>query len=326
MRSWNNLNNILQVIFCIAICLLLLGIATDGLRTLGKKAWLPLSPAVFLAGLFVMSILAIVFPKFLGIAPSVDAVLLCCFPLAVLVVFLFRFTQQQRENAQMIGELEAARSMQSLLVPATPPNTPGFAVESVYLPASEVGGDFFQIQAAEDGSLLIVLGDVSGKGLKAAMTVSTIVGALRNEKSRQPSPILANLNRVLHDQITGFVTCCAVLISADGRTTIANAGHLSPYLDGAELTIEAGLPLGIVAEGGYAETHHDLAPGERLTFVSDGVVEAINHKRELFGFNRTQKISSESAEIIANTAKEFGQEDDITVVRVQYMGAEVMSA
>ena len=243
------------------------------------------------------------------------------FVLALLIFLVRRFSLARQKEARLSAELEAARGMQSLLVPVTPPVTPGFTVESVYFPASEVGGDFFQILPADDGSLLIVVGDVSGKGLKAAMTVSTIVGALRNEASRQPARVLANLNRVLHGQITGFATCCAALIRADGVMTIANAGHIPPYRNGEEMAVQGGLPLGIVEAGNYEETRFEIAPGDRLTFVSDGVVEATNVTRELFGFARTQAISREPAQTIAEAAKSFGQEDDISVLSVTRIDA-----
>lgn len=242
--------------------------------------------------------------------------------LVALLGLLFREQQQQaQERALLAGEMQAARSVQSLLVPVTAPNTPGFTVESVYLPASEVGGDFFQIQPGDDGSLLIVVGDVSGKGLKAAMTVSTIIGALRNEPSRQPAEILDHLNRVLHGQIKGFATCCAALITNDGRMAIANAGHIPPYLNGDELRIENGLPLGVVAAGDYGEMSFHLAADDRLTLVSDGVVEATNTKRELFGFERTQAISDRDANSIAQAAQSFGQVDDISVLTVQVLAS-----
>jgi hypothetical protein len=239
------------------------------------------------------------------------------FLLAMLAILINRFARTRREEQRLASELEAARGMQSLLIPARAPSTPGFAVEGVYLPASEVGGDFFQVLPGDDGSLLIVVGDVSGKGLKVAMTVSSIVGALRNERERGPANVLRNLNRVLHGEVKGFVTCCAALITADGTMTLANAGHLSPYLNGEELPVEAGLPLGIVAEADYTERSYQLASGDRLTFVSDGVVEATNDKRELFGFERTRAISGQTAASIAETAKNFGQQDDISVVTVR---------
>jgi serine phosphatase RsbU (regulator of sigma subunit) len=224
--------------------------------------------------------------------------------------------QGQLQREQWKQEMEQARQVQSLLIPVISPSTPGFAVESIYLPAQTVGGDFFQVLPGGDGSLLVVVGDVSGKGLKAAMSVSTIVGALRNEKTRQPADVLRHLNGVLHGQITGFVTCCAALIAADGVMTIANAGHLAPYRNGKELTVEGGLPLGIVEDGSYQETSFQLAPGDRLTFISDGVVEATNEKKELFGFERTQAMSDQPAQFIAAAAQAFGQEDDISVLSV----------
>lgn len=247
------------------------------------------------------------------------------FLVAMVAILVNRFARTRREEERYAGEIEAARTMQSLLIPLTAPSTPGFNVESVYLPASEVGGDFFQVQPGDDGSLLIVVGDVSGKGLKAAMTVSTIVGALRDYPSRQPLEVLGHLNRVLHGQIKGFVTCCAMLIAADGAMTVANAGHIPPYRNGKELAIPSALPLGTIAESGYEETQFELAPGDRLTFVSDGVVEATNAKRELFGFDRAQRISREPVATIAETARRFGQEDDITVVAIQYAGATILA-
>ncbi len=251
-------------------------------------------------------------PFTITIQQAADALFL----LAVLAILVNRFARTRREEERYANEFEAARSVQSLLVPATAPSTPGFTVESIYIPASEVGGDFFQVLPGDDGSLLIVVGDVSGKGLKAAMTVSTIIGALRNETSRQPAEVLAHLNRVLHGQISGFATCSAALIAADCAMTVANAGNLAPYLNGKELAVDSGLPLGILADGSYAETHYELAQGDQLTFVSDGVVEATNEKRELFGFERTQAISKQPAQAIAETAKSFGQEDDISVLSV----------
>jgi phosphoserine phosphatase RsbU/P len=236
------------------------------------------------------------------------------FIFALLLFLIRRFSLARQEETRLSSELESAHNIQSLLFPAEPPVTPGFAIESVYLPASEVGGDFFQIMPANDGSLLVVVGDVSGKGLNAAMTVAAVIGALRGCPMRKPAEVLAYLNRVLHGQITGFVTCTAALIAADGNMTLANAGNLPPYRNGQELDVESGLPLGITPDACYSETTFQLNPNDRLTFVSDGVVEATNERRELFGFHRTQTISTQSASAIAKAAKQFGQQDDITVL------------
>jgi serine phosphatase RsbU (regulator of sigma subunit) len=163
---------------------------------------------------------------------------------------------------------------QQLVAPAA--DIPGYQIQSAYAPAKHVGGDFFRIAPDSDGSLLLVVGDVSGKGLKAAMTVSAIMGALRGCTSRHPTAILHYLNSVLCGQIGGFVTCCATLIAEDGSVTFANAGNPAPYHNGQEMRVEAGLPLGLLASAIYSETFYHLAPNDRLTFVSDGVVEATN--------------------------------------------------
>ena len=101
---------------------------------------------------------------------------------------------------------------------------------------------------------------------------------------------------------------------------MANAGHLSPYRRGEEIKLESGLPLGLTSDAEYAETVLELAPGDTLTMLSDGVVEAMNPQHQLFGFERTQAISTQSARTIAAAAQEFGQEDDITVLTLKRMG------
>lgn len=255
-------------------------------------------------------------PYPVSLGPLTDLV----FVLALLVFLIRRFALSRAHEERFGAEMEAARQVQHLLLPDRPPATPGFAVETAYLPAQEVGGDFWQIAPGADGSLLAVVGDVSGKGLQAAMSVSTIVGALRGEEERRPAEVLARLNRVLCGQISGFVTCCAVLLEADGRGVIANAGHLSPYCGGKEMEVEGGLPLGVVADAEYAERAFGLRVGEELVFVSDGVVEATGPRGVMFGFGRTEEISRERAGYIAETARAFGQNDDITVIAVRWLG------
>jgi Stage II sporulation protein E (SpoIIE) len=299
---------------------LLLWVTYRGILKNKAEGWLAI-PAVVLVAISVYQVELLVlhvpvtfFPFGLAVSISQIAAMLS---LGIITILLIRrFLRSQREREQWKLEMEQARQVQSLLIPSTTPVTPGFAVESVYLPASSVGGDFFQIRPADDGSLLIVVGDVSGKGLKAAMTVSAIVGGLRGCTLKSPAEMLVYLNQILYGQVGGFVTCCAAVISRDGKLTLANAGHPSPYRNGDELPTVGGLPLGIVADCNYDETTYQLAPGDRLTFVSDGVVEATNEKRELFGFARTQQISNQSATTIAETAQKFGQEDDITVVTI----------
>jgi hypothetical protein len=218
-----------------------------------------------------------------------------------------------RARDELRVEFEAAREIQEQMV-APAMDAPGFRLESAYLPAKRVGGDFFRTLPEADGSVMIVVGDVSGKGLKAAMTLSAIMGALRDYPSRQPCEVLAHLNHALYGQIGGFVTCCAALVAEDGTMTLANAGNPPPYCNGEDLAVEPGLPLGLLGEVSYAETRYQLAPGDRLTFVSDGVVEATSPEGELYGFERSRAISNQTANTIAETAARFGQEDDITVV------------
>jgi serine phosphatase RsbU (regulator of sigma subunit) len=124
------------------------------------------------------------------------------------------------------------------------------------------------------------------------------------------------LNRGLFGQIIGFVTCCVARIAQDGSATIANAGNLAPYINGTELSLGPSLPLGLSATAEYEEQPFRLEPGQTLTFVSDGVIEARNASGELYGFDRTQAISNQPANAIAEAATQFGQEDDITVLSV----------
>lgn len=229
-----------------------------------------------------------------------------------------------REGAVLRVELEAAREMQQALVTAVP-DTPGFAVRAVYSPAAQVGGDFYRVVPAANGGLLLVVGDVSGKGLRAAMTVSAIMGALRTIRSESPAAILGELNRSLTGQLRGgFVTCCVARISVDGNGSISNAGHLAPYLEGRELELANGLPLGIATDIEYTDQAFAVTPGQRLTFLSDGVIEARNSAGELFGFERTAAIVTCAAEKIANAAQAFGQEDDITVLTLAFVPANVL--
>ena len=235
------------------------------------------------------------------------------FLISIAPVMIARHRRVTMEHAQTSAELEAAREVQAqLIVPAT--DVSGFRIESAYAPAKHVGGDFFRVLSGLDGSVLIVVGDVSGKGLKAAMTVSAIMGSLHDYRANRPSEVLAHLNRVLIGRVSGFVTCCVAHIAADGAMTLANAGNPAPYRNGEEMAVEPGLPLGMLEGVSYAETRYQIAPGDRLTFVSDGVIEATNAKRELFGFARTKAVSVEPAARVAQTAQAFGQEDDITVL------------
>jgi hypothetical protein len=243
------------------------------------------------------------------------------FFLAIGIVMFFRFTKVSREQARSAAELNAAREIQQRLVPTALPDVPGYTIEAAYLPAQEVGGDFYQVLAQPDGDTLVVVGDVSGKGLKAAMTGALAIGALRTLSSEglSPAALLTRLNQqLLQTQDAGFVTCLCARINLSGQIFVANAGHLAPYRNGVEVPIESGLPLGIAAEAAYVESFQQLHPEDNLTLISDGVLEARNASGELLGFDRTRELSTQSAAGIARAAQEFGQEDDITVLTLKF--------
>ena len=237
----------------------------------------------------------------------------------ILAIFARELLQDQREKQRLAGELAAGRAVQQALLGTAIPAVPGLHIESVYRPAGEVGGDFFQVLPRQDGGVLVAVGDVSGKGLSAAMTVSAITGALTILADRCPAEILRTLNRSLRGRMSGgFVTCCVAHISTSGRVTVANAGHPMPYRNGEELSLPTGVPLGISAEEEYIESSFALESGGRLTLLTDGVVEARSAAGELFGFERTSALSGKTAQEIATAAEQFGQEDDITVLTVAF--------
>jgi len=240
--------------------------------------------------------------------------------LSLAIIMLIRSSVMSRRQALLDSELAAAHEVQKLLVPEHRGNVPGFTIESIYEPAQQVGGDFFQVLPSVDGGLVLVVGDVAGKGLPAAMLVSVIVGAICgfSEYTQDPSELLAGLNeRLVGRAGGGFSTALAAHIAADGRVILANAGHLPPYLDGNEVRSPGALPLGVVGGVRYETTEFRIEPGSRLTFYSDGVIEAQNQKGELFGFERGRELSTQPAAAIAEAAKKFGQSDDITVVTIE---------
>ncbi len=156
-----------------------------------------------------------------------------------------------------------ARELQQVLIPDTLPSVPGFTVTSAYRPAQQVGGDFFQIIPVEGGSTLVILGDVSGKGLKAAMAVSLIVGAMRALADDYPDPaqLLTQLNRRLYGRLQGgFATCLIMLLRADSTCVVASAGHPAPFLNRDEIDLPGALPLGISASTTYAESEVSVRP------------------------------------------------------------------
>ena len=147
----------------------------------------------------------------------------------------------------MAPDVKQAQEVQSVILPEARTDLPGLVVESEYRPAREVGGDFFQIiPHKSDGSLLIVAGDVTGKGLKAGMLVALLVGAIRStaELNSEPLFLLQALNRRMLGRGDAQATCLAIKIDIEGEVTLANAGHIMPYLNGEPIAMEGALPLG----------------------------------------------------------------------------------
>jgi hypothetical protein len=307
-----------------ALGVLLVLIGIDGIRTLGRKAWLLMTPGLF----FGAQQVCFVFndPDFVKLSPRVqdrlttagDYFSFCVAP-AVLIILLLRFAQQQRENGRLVEDMRQAREVQQLTIPEKLPEISWLEIESEYLPAQEVGGDFFQIIPVEAEGVVIVAGDVTGHGLKAGMLVSLIVGAITTEvtHSADPLSLLHSLNERLCARGDSQATCLVVRIFSNGTATIANAGHLPPYLNGSELPIEGSLPLGMIATPSFSTLEFDLNESDQLLLISDGVVEA-KHEGQLFGFDRIQQLlaSRTSARQLASAAAKFGQEDDITVLLV----------
>lgn len=254
---------------------------------------------------------------------STVADILSMFSLALII--LIRSNRISRQQAVLESEIANAREVQQVILPEAIESIPGFHIECIYEPAREVGGDFFQIVPVANERLILVIGDVAGKGLPAALLVSVLVGAIRSVADFRSSPdeILAHLNQHMMGRTNGgFSTTLAALFTADGSVSIANAGHLPPYLDGREVELPGTLPLGIDRGATYQETKLQLEPGSRLTFYSDGVVEAQDKSGQLFGFERGREISIRPAKAIVEAAKAFGQMDDITVITVERFAVE----
>ncbi len=243
--------------------------------------------------------------------------------LVSIVYAVYRFTRESAvRQGQLEQELNSARELQQVLIPTTLPQLRGFTITSAYRPAREVGGDFFQILPLDDrpdAPTLVVLGDVSGKGLKAAMTVSLIVGTVRTlaRFTTGPADFLTSLNQHLSGRLDGgFVTCLALWIDADGHCTLASAGHPGPYLNHRAVELPGALPLGMLPSAQYTEEFLTLQPNDHLVLYTDGLLEARGSNGELFSFERLESLIARrpQASEATQVAVDFGQDDDITVL------------
>lgn len=330
-RSWLPWFNSASAVLLGALGVLLLVILIAGFRrdrTEALAAAVPillLEVASFTTYLLNLGISTVFYPFGIGISTQAIASILMVMVIGVLALRRFVRTQVHESLARQAirKDLEQAQQLQQRVLVPEAVESVVFKVETEYRPAQTVGGDFFQTLTKADGSLLVVIGDVSGKGVSAAMLVAVLVGTIRTraDESFDPASMLMALNQRLIGRSGGHLaTCIAAEIHPDGRMRIANAGHLPPYLNGKEMELEGSLPLGVVAESEVSVETFVLEPGDRLTFMTDGVVEATNGAKELFGFERTREISQKHAAAIADEAQEFGQEDDITVVSVSFVG------
>jgi serine phosphatase RsbU (regulator of sigma subunit) len=250
--------------------------------------------------------------------------------LAAIIYAVYRYMQRTaRRQGALEQELKSARELQQVLIPETLPELPGYAMTSAYRPAQEVGGDFFQIiplEGHDAGSTLIVLGDVSGKGLRAAMAVSLIVGAIRTLARFAPRPaeLLAELNQRLCGRLQGgFTTCLALRLDPGGRCTIASAGHPAPFLNQREIQLPGALPLGVVPGQLYSERELHVHEGDHFALFTDGLLEARNASGEIFSFERLNQLlaTRPDATVASDAAVEFGQDDDITVLTLTRLGS-----
>jgi hypothetical protein len=312
---------------------LLLWVTYRGIRKRTADGWLALAPILltivwaYQEELGVLHVPVILRVYGLTFSMGVLASLLMLTIISVLM--MHRFIRGQRESVQLRLEIEQARQVQSVLIPEALPEISGYAMTSVYRPAREVGGDFFQVlplEGEDANSTLILLGDVSGKGLKAAMTVSLIVGTVRTlaETTSSPAEVLSGLNRRLYGRLQGrFATCLVLRLDGDGDCVLASAGHPSPYLNGKEVVLPGALPLGLNASTCYEEISLKLHVSDHLALYTDGLLEARNASGEIFSFDRLKELFADkpNAAEATGAAVDFGQDDDITVLTLTRLGA-----
>jgi len=317
--------HIVSLVIRLTFLAILLWIVAQGVRLKGVEGWLTL-PAVFLFGigrfyneLASLHIQMFWFPFGMQLSLGNFAMLLLAVVLALLL--LRRLLTSLRKQRQMALDVKQAQEVQQVILPQAHMTLPGLEIESEFRPAMEVGGDFFQIiPHPTDGSVLVVAGDVAGKGLRAGMLVALLIGSIRTAVRFNPDPtvVLGELNQRLIGRGDAQATCLALRIDAGGAVTLANAGHLPPYLNGKPLAMEGTLPLGMLTDEVFSEMRFKLGNNDRLLLVSDGIPEARDNNGHLFGFERLDELlqSQPSAAELATAAQRVGQEDDISVISV----------
>jgi serine phosphatase RsbU (regulator of sigma subunit)/predicted ester cyclase len=245
--------------------------------------------------------------------------------------------QEIRERERVEQDLRVARSIQQASLPKEVPKLEGWQIAPYYQPAREVGGDFYDFHLLPEDRLGLVVGDATGKGVPAALVMSTTCGMLRlaARGSSSPGQMLQEVNEVLFPNIPSnmFVTCFyAVLDPNSGSLTYANAGHDLPYLrrrgGECEELRARGMPLGLMPGMSYEQKDIELDEGEAALFYSDGLVEAHDSKGEMFGFPRLRELIAEHGDerslgnflleaLYTFVGEGWEQEDDITLLTLR---------
>ena len=246
--------------------------------------------------------------------------------------------QERIERERIEHELRVARSIQQASLPKEVPTLEGWEISPRYQPAREVGGDFYDFHLLSEGRLGVVVGDATGKGVPAALVMSTTCGMLQVAAgaldSSSPGEVLEQVNETLLARIPQnmFVTCFyAILDPRRGHLRYANAGHDLPYLHrngNAEELKARGMPLGLMPQMGYEEKQIVLEAGEVTLLYSDGLVEAHDPEGEMFGFPRLRELVAEHAEesslgdflmeeLYTFVGEGWEQEDDITLLTLK---------
>ena len=255
----------------------------------------------------------------------------------IVTPFLEEIEQQTRERERVEQEMRVAQRIQQASLPEAVPELEGWQITPFYRPARDVGGDFYDFFELERGRVGVVVGDATGKGMPAALVMSTTLGMLRAValSADSPSEVLERVNEALSARIPSnmFVTCFyGILDPSSGSFIYANAGHDLPYLrrrgGGADELRARGMPLGLMPGMSYEKNEATLAAGDSALFYSDGLVEAHNPQREMFGFPRLKRLVAEHSgkgslvdlltdELRSFTGDGWEQEDDITLVTLQ---------
>jgi serine phosphatase RsbU (regulator of sigma subunit) len=252
---------------------------------------------------------------------------------------------EARDRERIEQELKVAQLIQQQFLPKEVPDLPGWHVAAFYQPARTVGGDFYDFIELPDGRTMLVVGDVTDKGVPAALVMASTHALLRSSAPRLISPgqVLARINDLLCADIPAhmFVTCLALVLDPlSGHIEYANAGHDLPYIRTANGVVElraTGMPLGLMTGMEYEVKAREMAPGDCILLHSDGLAEAHNPTREMFGFPRVSELAGRGpsgeelielclTELLAFTGPDHEQEDDITLVTLQRLSGSAHGA